>query len=97
VRFYPIVRLGTHSLRNCYTLFSSRRASCDIISKHTRSRSSPVFPSKKSYAFATLWGTSSSGRLSWANSTSSSAHGRPSSPRSSLISSPSGRTPSSLH
>jgi hypothetical protein len=79
-----------------YTSFSSRRASCDIISSHTRSRSSLVSPSEKSYIATTSWGASSSGRSSWVNSTSSFAHDRPSSPRSSPISSPSGRRPNSL-
>jgi hypothetical protein len=54
------------------------------------------FPSEKSYEVATPWGVSSSGRSSWANLTLSSTHKRPSSPRSSPISSPSGRRPSSL-
>jgi hypothetical protein len=95
-RSYPTARSGTRTLRSCYTLFSSHRTSCDISSSRTRSRSSPVSPLEKFYAVATPWGVSSSGRSSWANSTSSFSHGRPSSPRSSPISSLSGQRPSSL-
>jgi hypothetical protein len=51
--------------KNFYMLFSSRRASCNITSSHTRSRSFPVSPSEKSYVAATPWGASSSGRSSW--------------------------------
>jgi hypothetical protein len=90
----PTIRSGTRNLRNCYTLFSPCHANCDITSSRTRSRLFPVSPSEKSYAAATPWDASSSGPSSWVNSTLSSAHSRPSNPRSSLISSLSGWRPS---
>jgi hypothetical protein len=52
---------------------------------------------EKSYTTATPCGASSSGRLSWANSSLSFIHDKPSSPRSSQTSSLSGQRPNNPH
>jgi hypothetical protein len=63
-RSYLTAKLGTRNPRRCCTLYSSPRASCNITSSHTKSRSSPASPWEKSCIVTTPWGASSNGRSS---------------------------------
>jgi dsDNA-binding SOS-regulon protein len=93
VRSYLTTRLGTRNPRRCCTLFSSLRASSNITFSSTRSMSSLASPWVKSCTAVTPWDASSSGRSSLANSSLSSVHDRPLSPKSLQTSSLSGQRP----